>query len=157
MSSKDLFAQVIKATVTESGANTYSETEIETPVVVMGEQADVMEITKIVVSYHLEGATGDIINWHLCDDEQSAPLSIADAGALFAGSTLQVGAVYLQNMPLVFDLTDGGGKGVLYGKENLWLGIKSTSLVAAAGIDIQIFYRMKRVGVRDLYDMIRGE
>jgi len=156
-STKDLFAQVIKATLTESAANTYTETEIETPVVIFGQQAEVMEITKLVVSYHLEGASGDKINWHLTDDEQSAVQSIADDGCLFAGSTLQVGAVYQKDMPIVYDLTDGGGKGVLYGKENLWLGIVGTSLVAAGGIDIQIFYRMKRVGLRDLYDMIRGE
>ena len=144
----DKHPQMLRARVTETGANTFTETEVVTPVVALGNSAEVMEILKVFFFGKTDGAASDILNLHLSDESQDC---IAHA-AIF-----QPAATSAEIMPIVIDLMDGNGNGILYGKDSLFFGAVGNSLAGATTSDVAILYRMKKVSLRDLLDMVRND
>lgn len=160
---KDVYPQFLRGSVTESAANTYTQEELSTPVPVKlpNNKYLVMNILKVMVELQMGACDdGDVVASHLADRSHSAVQSPSTAGVIVNASHAAVGAiangVVNRTIPIVFDLSDGNGHGLLYGKSKIYLGAKGTSQASATTARYAILYTLVEVAPEEYLGMIEG-
>ena len=157
---KDVNPQTLGFRQLMSAANTFTELQTALPVnrVQSGgsSQAQVVEVLWVEFSYggaELFNAGSESITMQLTTSTQSASLSIADAPVIaighreFSGVLTSGGSV--TDMIQHFDLTDGAGHGIIVASNNIFFGVNSIGLAAAATGLARIAYRFKNVGLQE--------
>lgn len=151
-------------TATETTINTYAETNVATPVVMMANgQMLVMEILKVIMyskpPYYV-AATVTLTDVHLAKKTKTAPIKWDDADCLFyyrqSEEANAAGTVIANGQNVVYDYTDGAGNGVLYAGKNIYLGVRSTSAGAGvfAAVNARILYRLKVVDAKEFVGIV---
>lgn len=168
----DVNPQFLRQRVVESAANTYTEAEINMPVVqnYEGDYAMVLELLKVIAYLtqpDLVNAVNTLVAAHLSDKVNTAVVLPHDASCICpferdtrcldtsGGTDATITAVGAPN-PIVIDFTDSNGNGILYGKQKLYLGIKGTNNSAAKQLSVMILYRMKKVKASELIGIIQN-
>lgn len=156
---KDIKPQLMRITVTESSAETFTEAFVATPLI--AEAGLVMEILKVFFYTALDNdeitiVALDVIKVALYDRSQEAVPRISDVGTVMADrlghDATTNGCAWWTTRE--FDLTDGAGNGLLYGKKSIYLGIEGTSVANPARVDCAILYRLVPVNPTELIGLM---
>lgn len=155
----DVNPQFLRLQVTETATNTFTEAKVATPN--LSEAGYVMEILKIfAMMEHVvltQRAAGDMMQWAVYDRSKTALPSLSDSGVLFRyadGFDIVTSGGANPQKVINFDFTDGAGNGILYGKKELFAGIKGESLSQISRVDFAILYRLKKVSVAEMIGLV---
>jgi hypothetical protein len=160
---KDVNPQWLRATVTESSANTYTEFEFNTPVI--PEVLQVMEILKVFVDSDTSDlsllSSADTITIALSDRSGgAAPRLPAQPGTIIYSrliTNIDTSGGWIYNTIKEYDLSDGNGNGLLYAKRTMVLGIKGISLPGTGRASVMILFRFKTISATELVGLIANE
>lgn len=168
----DVNPQFMRLEVVEDTVNVYNQKEYPTPVVEQIEsgKALVMELLKIMVWLHPPeaiNATKTKTQMHISSKTNGSIQSIAKHGTYadnyiekevldtaVTDATFDIGYV---DSYRVFDLTDGNGNGVLFGKKSMFIAVKGSSNVAVKSALAMVIYRLKKVSAVELIGLIHQD
>lgn len=154
---KDVNPQFFNMNVDESAANTYTETEFQTPVhEAPGGGRNSMEIMKII--YELEDPDNEANQnnttiSHITHTTEADTLALNDRESLMVMKNINhniVSGVQLIEYPRVIDLTDGKGNGVIYPHKAMFVAVKGIGNAGATTFRVKILYKFKRVTAQEL-------
>lgn len=159
---RDIFPQILRGTVTESSANTFTEVSVRTPVSRFfgaGGKALVMEILKVVVLFRPDTLAEDsVLEAQLTAESQTTIVGLQDSSLIArfhqSANLVTSGAVAWENVK-IHDL-QAGGKGLLYGGDEVFFGSRSSNQTAARVYDFQIIYRLVEVDAQELIGIIES-
>lgn len=160
----DQHPQFLHGYVEESAANTYTQTEISTPVVITSAgKAIVMEILKLFVQIEspepLVNSNGQV-EVQITKNSESAMLGNSSARTIFFQKLRQqhltAAAAVSSNWQemVIFDYQSADGFGYLYGKSTMYLSIKGTSQTSVKDVRLKILYRLLEVSAEELIGII---
>lgn len=167
----DVNPQFLNLAVSESAANTFTQAELQTPVIPQWTdgKAMVMEILKIfvelgnpdIVNVTITGATAQItkvsrtaiitLNDPDCIIKREKYTHVFDTGATDATVFRQY-----EDQLDCYDLTDGAGNGYLFAKQKIYIAIQCSNCTAVKTVRAKILYRLKAVSTQE-YIGIVGE
>lgn len=151
----DVNPQYISFTATESGVDTFTEEEINIPVMRIAQsrnRAQVIELLKLFV--HRGGGTGngDALDWHLSTESRTTMGNMGDSEIILQDNdfySLVTNGAVLQRGTIVYDFTDNAGHGLIIATPKLYFGIEGSSQTAAQTITGKILYRFKNVSLQE--------
>lgn len=76
-----------------------------------------------------------------------------DRGSFTAGGTYQS----VQVDPVIVDMTDGAGHGVLIGVDSLFFTVSTLGFSAAANFGVKLLYRFKEVGLQEYIGIVQQQ
>jgi hypothetical protein len=168
---KDENPQFLRGKVTMTASNTYTELAINCPVLQSygNERAVVLEILRVffqLSAIEQIPVAAVRLEVHLADKTQTDLISIGDPGCIAVGDhgMTNTGARTVETLgspitirnPIVMELTDGKGNGILYGKNQIFLGITSTGMTSAKSAKVAILYRLKEVSAGELVGILNS-
>lgn len=173
---KDVNPQFLSGAVTLSAANTLTEVTLGTPIVRVGPQTSgqsiIMEILKIFVELPFltnitaasvvhqftisfaTAARGTGTIALLSDPLVLAQVQKAVTAAFSAGGT---GITDIGQDPIVVDLTDGAGHGVLVATDNLFIQAVTSAQGGADTFRFKILYRFKKVSLVEYIGIVQSQ
>lgn len=147
MTKEDRTIRTFRGVVTESAANTFTETAIDTNLSVHGNVIAMIEGLQVLIpmaTMLLLTANRDGLSWQLTKDTKAALVGMndddvvtADAISLYlatSGSSIMKGHQCYSIQPGPFPLLG-----------NLYLGVQGESLASAASISCMVHYRLRTV------------
>lgn len=156
----------IRATVTESAANTYTEATINLPVapviqsrrdgdsIVQG--IELMKVVSQAEHPDLEDDQNNTVHYTLHKDSQTSALNLRNTNVIWgrrirtsdefttSGATSQTLELYKYD-----DLTDGDGNGFLLLERSIFLGAAGTGNAAAKSVDVMLICHLVEVDAAD--------
>lgn len=154
----DVNLQTLGGRVTETAANTFTQSAIAVPVMRVGMTSNTAQVIEIlwvefsITSVEAFNAAGEECNVQLTQQSASSIrfLDDVDVIASFAWTMclLTSGAAVREDVKHI-DLTDGAGHGMLIASPNIFLGAQSNGLAAAGTYACRIGYRFKNVDLRE--------
>lgn len=172
----DVNPQYLSGNILLSGANTTTVASLQTPIVRVGSdnsgQATIMEVLKVFVEMpnnNTEGAaaTSRSADFSINTSDPGitsvvgldSPRTIASfqavvRNAFTAGGT---GMLAWQVDPLVWDLTDGAGHGVLVATDNIFIQASTTGFTGAVVFRYKILYRFKKVKLVEYIGIVQSQ
>lgn len=157
---KDKYPQMgLRFKKLQTGVDTFSEVKIPVPVVQdLGGKALVVELLKLLITMPAGSLLdGDSIEIAVYDRERTSMPDLDDSGVLYFDRFLTQltteGSSQLRET-IVIDYSDGNGRGVLYGKKDMFAGIDSNSQGAARTVSGAWVYRLVEVGATELIGLI---
>jgi hypothetical protein len=173
----DVNPQFLSGALTLSAANTVTEVAIGTPIVRVGaaspSHAVIMEILKIyadlpVYDQTAAGATTRTVALSFTTASTGATPFQAqlDNTRCFASFERQqmnaftaagTGILQFKETPMVFDLTDGAGHGVLIATDNIFVQGDSAGQAAASVFRFKILYRFKKVSLVEYIGIVQSQ
>ena len=173
---KDVNPQFLNFEVTTSAANTFTEVTLGTPIVRVGtgpanSRSVIMEILKVFVEFpeldlDAAAATNRVEILTIATTTQGTtqfrlgnPRCLVRAvhsvrNAFTAAGT---GMLDVQNDPVVIDLTDGDGHGVLVATDNIFIGFNTAGFTAVALTSGKILYRFKEVELVEYIGIVQSQ
>lgn len=159
----DVNPQWLKISTTQSAADTFTSSTNPIPVqrLPTGGKSQVMEVLKVY--FFINSAQAEVdssIEMYLSTKSYTAAPSRTD-GPLIAWVKRQLilttsGEVSIDS-PLVFDLLDGAGHGVLVATDNIYLSVGSSG-TSTANIGVcWILYRWKNVGLQEYIGLVQSQ
>lgn len=170
--SGDVSPQLLTATVTMSAANTLTEVSIPTPVTRIATRkgrAMVIECLKIFMDLGVKdnnyaaGGESSVITAILAVTTtiglpNASSLILALINKEYRGAFTAAGSYSsVQVEPIVVDLTDGAGHGVLVGTDQIFLGVTTTNFAAASTGTMRLLYRFKEVSVEEYIGIVQSQ
>lgn len=164
----DKYPQQISFILTEGSANTYTELEIQTPIVRLGDALTIMEIVQIYHSMSmpdLEVPQSNSTQWHIADRTRTTIGDLNDTDVLFADSkkmqTIQDTAVgntviFDQSAAKVVQMAGNDGYGTLYPRSSIFVGIKGVGNANAKTVVGKIVYRLVKVNAKELLGLFES-
>lgn len=158
LAARDVKPQILRLRMKESGTNTYTEGEVNTPN--MTEAGYVMEILRIEFAHSTQPnktTTGDEANWALSDSSKTVIPRLDQPGVLCRdgwGFDLMSSGAATSGGRGMYDFTDGAGNGLLYGKKTLFWHVKGESQSAALDIGWTLLYRLVKVSAEEIVGLI---
>ena len=160
---KDVYPQMLKFSITQSSANTYTEKEIPLPVQVASGQKTVlvMEILKIYAELMFDNLVADASHILCLSTISHSSIPLWTSAGVFARFVLEQdlatsGAVS-HSSPLEIDLTDGQGNGFLVAVDKLYLNqltvLQDTALTAMGAI----LYRIKSIPSTEYIGIVQSQ
>jgi len=151
----DINLQYLDISVTESAANTFTQTTANIPVLrsFTGQRKyQCMELLRAQVKIPLgSGATGDEMNWMLTTTSKSAMLAnFTDPDIILLGAVGTIITTSGQYNPILmhnYDFSDGAGHGIILAGQQLFFSFIGTSQASAQSASVRLFYRFKNIGV----------
>lgn len=172
---QDVNPQFLGAFVTESAGETYTEVEIPMPIARLpsgANQAIVVEVLKVfwdvsdLVAIATATETDVAVRAALIFSSDSQIRSINNPNVLTQIESLTfmaftAGGTYRQGIvrPVIQDLTDGAGHGVLVASNSLFLGVRGNgpgTLVPQTAV-VKILYRFKRVSIVEYVGIVQSQ
>lgn len=152
---KDEYPNIMRLTVTESAANTFTQSSASTPVIPA--QNMVMEICKILIEFNMDTLAEDArVNLQLTARSQSAIIDLSNTACLLKHSVqmqlVTSGGIALVS-PAVYDLTVDG-KGILYAGKDIYFAVQSVGQGAGRVQNAYIFYKLRTVSSSELIGLI---
>lgn len=151
---RDVNPQLLGGNVVMSAANTFTQAEIDVPVLRVGftnAKAQVIEVLGVWFNYSGEDldAAAESFRMQLCTSSQAAMLGFSSGQNIVPqvqvqNNLLTSGASATENV-YYRDMSDGDGHGVIVAVPTIFLGMTSTGLGAAAAGNIMMKYRFKNV------------
>lgn len=167
--SMDVNPQWMSMSVTETAANTFTQSSENAPTVqdIGNGKALVMEILKARVDIQdpdsVDGKT-NLVSLQLTSQSKSDTVSATDADLIVRQAITALNQTETTDDKVIFpprrrvetiDLTDGAGHGVLFAGKTLFLGIKGSENSAAKSGNIRLLYRLKEVGAVELLGILQ--
>jgi len=160
---KDFNPQVFKVTVTQSAADTFTSSTNPLPVQRLpnGRSAQVMEILK--VAWFLTSAPAEVdnsITGFLTTKAYSSAPPTTDGPVIDhirRNLLLTTSGEVFAEWPIVHDLTDGAGHGILIGTDNLYLHCGSSTTSLANTLVAWIYFRWKNVSLPEYIGMVQSQ
>ena len=171
----DVNPQYMAGSLTLSAANTFTEVTQGTPIVRVGPQtggqAIIMEVLKVFVNFppidlDAAGATPRTFTFTATTSSQgTAQFGLENGQTLvFLQKTIRnaftaagTGILDIGVDPLVYDMTDNAGHGVLVATDNLFLGGNTTNQTAASVFAWKILYRFKKVSLVEYIGIVQSQ
>jgi len=160
----DVNPQFLSLKVVESGAATFTEAKINTPVLPQfsSSKALVMEILKVWFTINKwDGADEDFVGIQLTkqsataillDDDPDRIVGVRDKVQFVTSGVSQM--ILSPFGGVIYDLTDGDGNGFLVASKELFLSILGTSQASAITGTVKILYRLKQVGIKEYIGIV---
>lgn len=174
---RDVNPQFLNGAFALSAANTYTSTTIGTPIVRVGSAnankgtSIIMEILKIFVNL----PPIDLDNAAATD--RNAAITFATTAIATGDATLDNPRVFMQVQhntrnaftaagtgilaedfdPVVVDLTDGAGHGILVATDNIFVSAVTTNQTAASTFRWKILYRFKEVSLVEYIGIVQSQ
>lgn len=153
----DVNPQFMNLALTESAANTFTQTEFPIPVlrgVIGRDKYQVMEVLKVeffnggfstidIVVGHLQLTTSSKTARVFGNDPDVIAYSVIDVDFLTGGSQA------VDTQPKTWDLTDGAGHGIIVASQSIFLACQGTGQVAATVNFCRVLYRFKNISVQE--------
>lgn len=170
--SKDVNPQYMNLSVTETGADTYTQVTFPIPIQRLQNagRAQVMEVLKVLFNVadwatSAAGQTASSALVQLTTKSFAAAVNLAEptcfalfdksqSGAFTAAGTYQMSRPY---EPAVFDMTDGAGHGILIASDNIFMAVSSTSTGGAIAAQVKIIYRWKDVSIQEYVGIVQSQ
>lgn len=159
---KDIFPQQMTFTATQSAANTTTSTRVPMPIARLPNSrgVQVIEITKISIQYSSDlwlAAAADRRAFALCfRDWSTQAVGYNRASCFFIHDQVMNGAgTEIADQAYEFDMTTGGGRGLLVATDALFASVMSTSLSAAGSVYCKISYRFVSVGLEEYVGIVQ--
>jgi len=157
----DIYPQWLRAKITESAANTYTEKEFQTPVIRgIGSASWVMNIL-LVMFFPSDGAlaTADEVDMHLSTKTKTIMSTIGTTGIIapfHSKMIVTTSGSYQIEYPhrSMVRLDDGAGHGLLVANQTLFVAVKGTSQGAALTGEVGILYNLKQVSIDEYLGII---
>lgn len=158
--------------VTLTAANTFNQGTTSIPVqrLAFGRgKSLVMELLKVEFTYpewdSNPSAGGQIANagmqlstTSLAALDDSNPLVLAFRQQTWRGAFTAAGSyITVSTTPIVADLTDGAGHGVLFAGDTIYLGCNTTAFAGAATFSCRILYRWKEVSLEEYIGIVQSQ
>lgn len=164
---KDKHPQYFNMKVTQAVANTHTEASYSTPCANYGEEPVVMELLKV---FFFDGISEfrNVLEPYVDVFVQKKTLAAApspDSPDVITGTRRRaviidtaatdatVGAIQTPE-PLVIDLTDGAGNGILFANKTMILSISGANNSGVKSAQCKILYRLKRVAATELLGIL---
>jgi hypothetical protein len=172
---KDVNPQFMSGKVTCSAANTFTEVQIALPVArpITGgtQKTTIVEILKIFADFanldlDAAAATQRSQQFAVTTTTQGSSIftldnprciMILDHTVRNAFTAAGSAALDIKNMPLMADLTDGAGHGVLVGTDSIFLGFDTNGFTAAVSVFWKILYRFKDVSLVEYIGIVQSQ
>lgn len=158
--------------LTLSAANTFTEDEIPVPVTRYNSsrtRATVMEVLKVFISMPdtdaNNSAGGSVIHASVNLSTKSLNGNTPQSSSVFAfaqranrGAFTAAGTYQATDIdPIVIDLTDGAGHGVLVATDAIFLNGSTTGFTAAATYVVKLLYRFKEVSLAEYIGIVQSQ
>lgn len=174
---KDVNPQFLNGAFALSAANTYTSTTIGTPIVRVGSasanngKSIIMEILKVFVNLppiDLDNAAATDRNAAITfsTTQLASGDAVLDNSRVFcqvqhqtrnAFTAAGTGILAQDFDPVVIDLTDGAGHGVLVATDNIFVGAVTTGYNAAGTFRWKILYRFKEVSLVEYIGIVQSQ
>lgn len=161
---RDVSPQFYTFTASQSAADTTTTTQIPIPVEKLSSSTNptIIEVLKMFfwLDNNVVEADNEIQIYVSTKSSGTTNTNYSDA-TVFAGYqrqwfiTTSGGALVTQ--PVIQDLTDGAGHGVLIGTDNIYVQIRSGSTSLANTVRIKMLYRFKRVGLAEYIGIVQSQ
>lgn len=151
----DIYPQFLRMKVVESAANTFTEEEYPTAVPVHQGPGKVlvMNVLKIIINLGTgDMADGDIIQASIYDRTRTEMPGNADSGVLIYAqrtSKLTTEGAHNYQDPVVLDLSDGNGHGILFARKNIYIAVKGTSQANPMTCVAQVVYTLAEISTEE--------
>lgn len=171
---RDVNGQLFKMTVSQTAANTNTEGEFPIPIQRLqgaNGRSQVMEILKFYVSrgvIEAQAAVGEVqkrVSQSVTTKSfGTSTVSVVEPSALLYCNFKNTGAftaggTYSDSLadPLVVDMTDGAGHGILVATDSLFMQVSSVNQDAAQTSTVWILYRWKNVGLAEYIGIVQSQ
>ena len=167
----DIYPQTLAIDVIENVADTYVEKPTQTPVlrgVDTKGGAYVMNIMKIIIEARPPTEVSQQytkVKWHIADRTLPSVKSMNISGVILNNEqglesddpvpTPGKSVLARPDTVRIYDLTDGNGHGLLYGKSTIYMGIKGTATGVINFAYAKIIYTMVKVSAAELLGIIQ--
>jgi len=170
--SGDVNPQYMNLSVTQSGADTYTQVTFPLPIQRLQNQgrAQVMEVLKIFcestqLNTVAAGAVAHGISAQLTTKSFAAAVGLAEPTCFWryqkeninAFTATGTGLLNFEVEPNVQDMTDGAGHGILIASDNIFLALSSVATGAANTAQVKILYRWKDVSVTEYVGIVQSQ
>ena len=172
---RDVNPQYLHGTLTLSAANTTTSLTLGTPIVRVGagpsNRSIIMEVLKVYVdmpSIDLEAAAAtdrsmqfsfSTVDFGTGNAQFEDPRVFAQVSANLSNAFTAAGTGTLNSMamPLVWDMTDGAGHGILIATDNIFVQGNTNNQTAASRFRFKILYRFKEVSLVEYIGIVQSQ
>ena len=152
---KDVNPQYLTVAVTESAANTFTQTELQLPVLrggnMRGNKYQVIELLKLMIDITAgDGATASERTLALTTSTQTAMQIITNPDVIaFFGDNIIIttSGLYSPERIKIIDLTDQAGHGIIIATQSVFLGLQGVSQTSALTARCRLYYRFKNISI----------
>lgn len=153
----------LKITVTQSAADTFTQSTNPIPIQRLrtGGKAQVMEILKIyweIISAIAE--VDSVVSGFLTTKSYTSSPTLTDGPVIDhvkRNVAITTSGQIVVDNPIIHDLTDGAGHGMLIGTDNLYLSCGSSGTSLSNQITAMILYRWKNVGMQEYVGIVQSQ
>lgn len=154
---KDVNRQYTSVLVTESAANTFTQVEMQLPVLRgnFGGQNkyQVIELLSVWIDpSEGDGATGSGRRVQVATSSQSAMIGMEDPDLVDKWEDaiiITTSGLYAPQRPIIHDHNDGAGHGEIIATNSLFIGLQGVSQTNALTARVRVYYRFKNIGVNE--------
>lgn len=162
---KDINPQFLTFTAAQSAADTTTTTQVPMPIqrLPQGNRSQVMEVLKVMFWNSTVVETDNSVQVYLSTTnfQTTAPSAQFGDAYVFAAWNRLLGITtsgqFIRDEPVVVDLTDGVGHGILIATDFIFATVASTGTSAAQTIRCKILYRMKNVGLQEYVGILASQ
>lgn len=167
---KDVNPQWFKGYITQTGADTCTESNYALPITRLptANKVTIMEVLKVRASNRTDNAVTFIatatqyISMAFCTRSVGAAATVgADNTATFArlyweaAGTAEADSAH--NAVMEQDLTDGAGHGILVASDKLFVQLDSLATTKTLSMGFELLYRFKTVGMKEYVGIVQSQ
>lgn len=159
----DVNPQYLSTFVTQTAADTTTTGTINLPVqrLPSGNKAQVMEVLKVFFFSSAPAEADSVISAYLSTSSFGTTTTTFSEPRVFAGfsisrSVTTSGIVDLV-FPIIQDLTDGAGHGVIVATDSIYLQVSSATTSGANTVRVKILYRWKDVPLPEYIGVVQSQ
>lgn len=162
---RDVKPQYLTFSITESAADTTTTVTQALPVLrnftSTGGRAQVIEVLKVYISFGAQSEVDSVMQ--LCLTTKSFGTTVVSASDpnVFAYVVVRSGittsGTFQQVYPVIIDLTDGAGNGLLIATDNIYAQIFSTGTSAAIGANVKLLYRISGASLTEYVGIVQSQ
>lgn len=164
--SGDINPQFLSTSITQSASDTTTTAQITLPIDRIrrsGDMVGVVEVLKVFATLRAPSfvAAANSFAYGLTTKSFGTTTYHMNEPTCFAfgltWQTFNTSGEVINNMPTMFDCTDGAGHGVLVATDSIFLQCRSTATNQANTIDVKILYRYKYVDVTEYVGIVQAQ
>lgn len=161
----DVNPQFLSFSATQSAADTTTTTQIALPIQRLptggSAYAQVMEVLKV---FYMVSTLAEVDSFVLCSlttkNQGTTTVAFSDPTVFSAyqhENKLTTSGTFFEVTPIVFDLTDGAGHGVIIATDNIFAQVASTTTSLVNTFRVKILYRFKNVSIQEYVGIVQGQ
>lgn len=162
---KDVNPQLLNGVSTQSGADATTTTQFTLPVEKFGsassQRARIIEVIRIAVELDNLAEVDSDVNIAFSTVSFGTTVVIANDPRVFCHFHLFIktttSGIIAVPMPLVQDLTDGAGHGLLVATDSMFVQVNSSTTSLTNTVRFKMTYRFKGVGLAEYIGIVQGQ